>query len=141
MVRARLVLVLGLSLVVAAASTVTIRLAGHSALGCPGSSISPLVNCRAVITSAGGHVLGLPLGAWALGWLALFWTTVFARRLIVGRVFAALAFVGIAYAVGTELQVGHLCAWCTLDQSAIAALAVWRIVGGEGAFHGPRRTP
>lgn len=108
-------------------------------LGCPGSAVTGLIDCQAVVNSSGGHVLGLPLGFWGLAWLAAFWVE---RILALGRgswILAAMAAIGIAYAVGTEFSVGHLCAWCTADQASIAALSIWGIAQG-GRGHGGQKT-
>lgn len=141
MSRGAWIFLMSVSIVVIGASTATIILAtGHpTVVGCPGSAVSSIIDCRAVVTSSGGHILGLPLGVWGLVWLAAYWILSVWRRGAVGWGVAATAFLGIAYAIGTELKVGHLCAWCTLDQIGIAALAVWRFKHQGGAVHGSGR--
>lgn len=122
-----------LSAVVVLASTATLLVVHHpGVLGCPGSAVSPLVDCRLVVLSAGGRVLGFHLGMWALLWLAFYWVVVLMRR-DYRWVPSALVFLGVAYAIGTELRVGHLCMWCTVDQAALLTLAVATLVSKEWA--------
>ena len=112
------------SLLIVAASSATLLLVAHpGVVGCPGSAVSGIIDCRAVVTSEGGRVLGLPLGFWGLVWLALFWLERIISHGRWGPVLAALGVIGVAYAVGTEIGVGHICAWCSLDQASILALA------------------
>ena len=133
-------LIISLSVAAAGASAATIALAGRpGVIGCPGSAVTSVIDCRAVVTSPGGHILGLPLGVWGLVWLAVFWGLAVLRRGVVGWIVAAAAYLGIAYAVGTELKVGHLCVWCTLNQASIAALAAWRLMQKGGAEGGGTR--
>lgn len=114
------------------ASLATLLLLSHPAVvGCPGSAVSSVVDCRAVVSSPGGHVLGVPLGIWGLLWIFGFWLV---WRMSQGRmvwIMAGLAFIGVAYAMGTELRVGHLCMWCSFDQAAIVLLSIWGLLGGK----------
>lgn len=118
------------SLAIVLAAIATLLLAAHPAVvGCPGSSVSGgLIDCGAVVSSPGGKILGLPLGGWALLWLFLYWLGRVAWRGRLLSVIATLGFLGVAYAVGTELRVGHVCAWCTLVQLSIVTLGVWSLV-------------
>lgn len=129
------------SVVSVAASIATLVLRAHpGVVGCPGSSASELINCQAVVGSAGGHILGWPLGFWGLVWLGIWWIS---RSLFRGRWsqgVAALGFIGVAYAIGTEVHVGHLCVWCSLDQLSIVTLSIWGIThrgGNRGFDYGP----
>ncbi len=122
-----------LSAIIVLASTATLLVVHHpSVLGCPGSAVSPVVDCRLVVSSAGGRVLGLHLGMWALLWLVFYWLVVLVRRDL-RWIPPALAFLGVAYAIGTELRVGHLCMWCTVDQAALVALAIVTLGSQEQA--------
>ena len=115
-----------LSALIITASGATLLLLGHPTVaGCPGSSITGIINCRAVVSSAAGRVLNVPLGAWALTWLAMFWLAhwFFPKRF--AWIVLAGAIVGIAYAIGTELHVGHVCMWCSVDQLSILFLGGW----------------
>lgn len=117
---------------VVAASGATLLVAAHpGTVGCPGSAATSVIDCGAVISSTGGHILGLPLGFWGLVWVALYWASRWAFQGRWGWAAAAGGFLGVAYAVGTELGVGHLCVWCTLDQTAIVFLSVWRLAVGS----------
>ena len=100
-------------------------------LGCPGSAATSVINCGAVIGSAGGHIAGLPLGVWGLLWLALFWAAAGLRRWWAEVSVSGLGFAGVAYAVGTELGVGHLCLWCTVTQTAVVCLAAGMLATGQ----------
>lgn len=113
-----------LSAVIMLASVATLVLRSRpTALGCPGSSITPIVDCHAVVSSSAGLLFGLPLGAWALMWLVGWWVQqVVIARQPTGVMWAAVGLFGVAYAVGTELRLDHLCGWCTLNQAAILAL-------------------
>ncbi len=122
-----------LSAVVVLASVATLLVVHHpGVLGCPGSAVSPLVDCRLVVSSAGGKVLGLHLGMWALLWLAFYWVVWLVRRDL-RWIAPALAFLGVAYAIGTELRVGHLCMWCTVDQAALTTIAIVTLAARERA--------
>jgi len=129
---------LACTVVIMGASVATLLLVIHpQVIGCPGSAATTVIDCRAVVTSPGGHLLGMPLGFWALVWLAAFWLLALvsgAKHLWFMTPWAVL---GVAYAIGTELRVGHICAWCSLDQLAILILAVW---GASGRM-ARRRTP
>lgn len=121
------------SVVSAGASLATLVIAARpTALGCPGSvATRGLIDCGAVIGSVYGHIFGLPLGFWGLIWLALYWL-VWRRRDWIQSVVAGLAFLGVAYAVGSEMRIGHVCVWCTLDQCALVFLAVLILVSNQG---------
>lgn len=115
-----------LSAVIVLASVATLIIRSRpTALGCPGASINPIVDCHAVVASSAGVLLGLPLGAWALIWLLGWWV----QKLVLGRqpisvIWAAAGVLGVAYAIGTEVRLAHVCAWCSLNQAAILALIV-----------------
>ena len=112
------------SLLILVASTATLILASHPGIvGCPGSAVSAVIDCRAVVTSTGGHVFGMPLGFWGLLWLVLYWLERIGTKGRWGTLLAALGVIGVAYAVGTEIRVGHICAWCSLDQVSILVLS------------------
>ncbi len=115
-----------LSAVIVLASVATLIIRSRpSALGCPGSSINPVVDCRAVVASHAGVLWGLPLGGWALIWLLGWWVQKVAMgRQRIGMIWAAVGVLGVAYAIGTEVRLAHLCAWCTLNQAAILTLIV-----------------
>ncbi|MCY0879881.1 MAG: vitamin K epoxide reductase [Firmicutes bacterium] len=124
------------TVVIVGASLATLLLVIHpNVIGCPGSQATSVIDCRAVVTSPGGRILGLPLGFWALVWLAAFWLVAGVRGPSRLWWMTPWAVVGVAYAVGTELRVGHICAWCSLDQLAILTLAIWgtRQVGRRSA--------
>ena len=122
------------SVLIVAASSATLLLATHpGVVGCPGSAVTGVIDCRAVVTSTGGHIFGMPLGFWGLVWLALYWLERMASHGRWERFVAALALIGVAYAVGTEIRVGHICAWCSLDQAAILFLSA------TGWFRSSRR--
>lgn len=127
MARKRWLLPIFLSVVIGVASVATLVIRAHpAALGCPGASFGSVIDCRAVVTSADGVLLGLPLGLWGLVWLVGWWVTRIAfPRSSVTVLWAAGGVMGVAYAVGTEVRIGHLCAWCTLNQAAIMALGVF----------------
>lgn len=132
--------ILTAAIIAASAATLLLRVS-PGAVGCPGAiETGGLIDCKAVIGSAGGHILGLPLGFWALVWLGAFW----AQRLWLDGRTATLVvtagFLGVAYAVGTEIHVGHLCVWCTMDQVSIILLGLWTIVGHRRPRNG-RWTP
>ncbi len=124
----RLGLPIGLSLVISLASCATLLVAAHpGTLGCPGSAATSVINCGAVISSTGGHILGLPLGFWGLTWVAVYWAALLRAPGSLMSLVCVAGFLGVAYAIGTELRVGHLCVWCTADQTAIVLLAVWTL--------------
>jgi len=113
------------SLVVAASAATLLLLKNPVAIGCPGAAVSSVIDCEAVVSSSGGHVFGMPLGFWALLWLVLYWIVQWRARQRATGIVASLAFLGVAYAVGTELHVGHLCVWCSVDQLSILGLSIW----------------
>lgn len=118
--------------IVIIASIFTLLILGHSSLiGCPGSSVSAVIDCRAVLTSPGGRIAGVPLGGWALIWLGLFWLILSISPWV--WIVSALGFLGVAYAVGTEMDVSHICIWCSFDQLGILILAFWGILGRRHA--------
>ncbi len=114
------------SVVSMSASIATLALRAHpGVVGCPGSSATGVIDCQAVVGSAGGHLLGLPLGFWGLVWLAGWWVSRSVFRSRWTRTVSVLGFFGVAYAIGTEVRVGHLCVWCSLDQVSIITLSIW----------------
>ncbi|MCL5116741.1 MAG: vitamin K epoxide reductase [Firmicutes bacterium] len=120
------------SVLIAAASTATLLLLRHpGAVGCPGAAVNSVIDCRAVVTSQFGHVLGMPLGFWALVWLVGMWIWLWQSRRVPIPVWPVLGFLGVAYAIGSEIRLEHICVWCSMDQLGIVALALWSIVAGR----------
>nr|WP_275107223.1 vitamin K epoxide reductase family protein [Sulfobacillus harzensis] len=119
-------------MVVVVASVATLVIRAHpSALGCPGAALSSVIDCQSVVSSPFGVVLGLPLGDWSLVWLIGWWgSRVWRRAAPVAPFWSAVGLMGVAYAIGTEARIGHLCAWCTLNQVAIVVLAA--VLGRRG---------
>jgi uncharacterized membrane protein len=116
------------SIAIMLAASATLELVAHpTVVGCPGSAVTGLIDCGAVVTSPGGKILGLPLGGWALLWLFLYWLSHVLGRGRLIPIIAIAGFLGVAYAVGTELRVGHLCAWCTIVQLSIVTLGAWSL--------------
>lgn len=116
---------LGLSALSLVVSLITVFIHAHVQVGCPLSQVTSVVNCDTVIQSSGGAPLGVPLGAWGMVWVIsgllvrMRWADT-----SLAWIWAILGVVGVAYALGTELAVRHLCAWCTLDQAVAVALVV-----------------
>jgi len=113
---------IGLTAIAAGAAVATLWVnAAPRTAGCPGSTVLPVINCAAVVTSAGSHLAGLPLGVWALFWLVGYWV-VDRHASRYHLYWSLLGIGGVVYAWSKEWAVHHLCLWCTVTQVAILML-------------------
>lgn len=125
-----LILPASCSLVIVVASAATLLILRHpGVVGCPGAALNSVIDCHAVVTSRDALLFGMPLGLWGLIWLVGGWALAGISRLRTSWpvIWPILGLVGVAYAIGTELRIGHVCAWCTLNQLAIVIGAIWWI--------------
>ncbi|MDA8193558.1 MAG: hypothetical protein M0Z53_06130 [Thermaerobacter sp.] len=102
------------------------RWTGANTEGCPLSSVSPLINCQRVLTSAGSRIFFVPLVLWGALWAAGGVALAFDHSSKPGlaRLWTAVGIFGLLWAIGHEVLLATLCAWCTLLQ-ALAVLAMW----------------
>lgn len=90
---------------------------GSVSLICPAPKPGGLINCAAVLQSAGSHVWGIPLIWLGAGWAG---TGLFLLKRRGGRRFwQGLGGAGVLWAVGHEIALGRVCLICTGIQSAV----------------------
>ena len=90
---------------------------GSAPLICPAPKPGGLINCAAVLRSAGSHVLGMPLVWLGTGWAGI---GLFLLKRCGGRRFwQGFGGAGVPGAVGHEITLGRVCLICTGIQSAV----------------------
>jgi len=110
---------------VGALQTLRLAYAAPETVGCPGSTLTPVINCAAVVHNPASALAGLPLGWWGLLWLVgsgllLFWTR---RPAVYSRLWAAGGLLGLLWAWVHEWASRHVCLWCTLVQTVVLVLS------------------
>lgn len=107
------------------------RADAQTPFGCPGSAVTPVINCAAVITTASSRILGWPLGLWGLAWflgwagLALWPGQVNRLTRVLYGLWVTSGIAGVGWALDHEWLVRHVCVWCTAAQASMIFLMVW----------------
>lgn len=108
---------------------------GSAPLICPAPKPGGLINCAAVLRSAGSHVLGMPLAWLGAGWAGI---GAFLLKWRGGRRFwQGFGGAGVLWAVGHEIALGRVCLICTGIQSAVVMAC---LLAPTVRFGGARRS-
>ncbi len=99
---------------------------GPVPVACP---VTAVINCVAVLHSAGSMLGPFPLALWGVIWAIAGAAT--PRKL--RTLWMAVGIGGILWAIGHELALGQICLWCSAFQAdIILVMLAWRRHGKSG---------